>query len=246
MARNFWVQIAGVKRGPVAASEVKALALSGDLAEIDLVSVDDGANWTLARNVKGLEFSSKPMPPPVSLPQSPPIAAPTGKATKPSDWIGMGVGLVFVVALIAGAFMLAKQIRSGPEQRLQESESQEMELAETMNRVDDILMEDRVAAEESADLDSTAGSTPERLPENGPECTLDEYYRLKDDMTLVQVIAIIGSAGKEITRFESKGVSGFSKPTEHFTYHWENADGSVASATFVDGKLHSKHHFGLK
>jgi len=69
--------------------------------------------------------------------------------------------------------------------------------------------------------------------------TYEKYCKIKTGMSYNNVVRIIGSPGKEMSRSKIAGI-------ETIMYMWQNGNGSNMNAMFQDGKLTSKAQFGLK
>lgn len=72
-----------------------------------------------------------------------------------------------------------------------------------------------------------------------PIVTLAEYEQVREGMSYVEVNAIIGSAGQELSRSDIAGYS-------TVMYSWANSNGSNMNAMFQNGRLVNKAQLGLR
>lgn len=81
-------------------------------------------------------------------------------------------------------------------------------------------------------------SLPQSPLAPAPVVTGVKYERIQEGMTYDQVLAIIGSAGEELSRSDIAGYT-------TVMYSWKNSNGSNMNAMFQNGKLVNKAQFGL-
>lgn len=89
----------------------------------------------------------------------------------------------------------------------------------------------------------SASWQPAPLPAPLPKITQAVYSQVKPGMTLTEVETVVGIKGKEVSSSTTE-LAG--QTTTVQTYLWSNTDGTNMSLSFINGKLSSKAHFGLK
>jgi len=71
------------------------------------------------------------------------------------------------------------------------------------------------------------------------------YLLIRPGMRVDDVIAVLGSAGKEVSRAEVPPVPGAMPRTVNTIHQWENADGSNVIVMFENGEVVSVSQAGL-
>jgi hypothetical protein len=115
-----WWYAKGDKRfGPHTASELKAIAASGQLLANDMVWKEGLEKWLQASSVTGLipngEATSSPAPAPGSSPVPPPSTKPEPRKKSRVPKIALWIGAIVVALIVRGAVVNREQGRNGAE-----------------------------------------------------------------------------------------------------------------------------------
>ena len=86
---------------------------------------------------------------------------------------------------------------------------------------------------------SSSESPDDSITTSKPGVTLDNYNKLKDDMSYSKVVEILGSEGKEISTYKVG-------KTKIVSYQWEGSGYAYIFANFTDDKLTFKSNANLK
>jgi hypothetical protein len=73
-----------------------------------------------------------------------------------------------------------------------------------------------------------------------------KYDAIKTGMSYIDVVAIIGFGGEELSRNKINGVPGVMESVETIMYQWVNSGGSNMNAIFQNNRLFQKAQFGLR
>jgi len=76
--------------------------------------------------------------------------------------------------------------------------------------------------------------------------TMAKYDAIKTGMSYIDVVAIIGFGGEELSRNKINGVPGVMESVETIMYQWVNSGGSNMNAIFQNNRLFQKAQFGLR
>lgn len=71
--------------------------------------------------------------------------------------------------------------------------------------------------------------------------TYSDYMQIKNGMSYSQVVGIVGSQGKEMSRNHMDGVPGFMDSIETVGYMWQNGDGSNLLVVFQNDRVVQKN-----
>jgi len=75
--------------------------------------------------------------------------------------------------------------------------------------------------------------------------TIQEYNQIKDNMSYMEVVQIIGENGIEVSRTNMDG-QGVMQSLNTVSYKWVNENGSNCLATFMNDRLKTIAQSGLK
>ncbi len=79
---------------------------------------------------------------------------------------------------------------------------------------------------------------PPAVPSAHPIVTLAKAKRVQDGMSYQQVVALVGSPGKPLSRYRAGPLPPFTPlPKDFVEYEWRNSDGSRLRVTFDHGKV---------
>lgn len=76
--------------------------------------------------------------------------------------------------------------------------------------------------------------------------TIEQYYRIRPDMTYEEVKDILGDPGKLEASMEQPAIPDIIGAQRYSIYQWENSDGSKLAVTFSNNRVQFKSQSGLK
>ena len=95
-----------------------------------------------------------------------------------------------------------------------------------------------VAAAGCGTTSGSGSSSPSSPAESGQKYTQAMYDKLETNMSLAPAEVVMGGAGVKAPKEAGAGISGDVST-------WKNSDGSVVTASLIDGELLNKNKAGL-